>query len=99
MIKGITKLLVSAILLFLIIVLQSSIFPLGYLGFILGILFVLIFNLIEKSSSYSGVFVALWAGILIDIYSSSFFFGFYSIILMALAIIIKIVISKYVRIP
>lgn len=99
MIKQIIKFLIIAVFLYLLIVLQSSVFPLSYLSFVLGFLFVLVFNLIEPSVNWTGIIIALWAGILIDIYSSTFFFGFYAIILMALSIVIKVIISRYVRIP
>ena len=99
MIKQIIKFLVIAIFLYVLIVLQSSIFPLHYLSFILGFLFILGFNLFESSSRINGVIISLWAGLLIDIYSSVFFFGFYAILFMALSILLKLIVSRYVRIP
>lgn len=99
MIKRILKFLLSAFVLYLLIVLESSIFHLSFLSFILGLIFVITFNVIESPSKSTGIFVALWAGLLIDIYSSVFFFGFYSIVLMAIAILLKLFIVRYVRIP
>ena len=99
MIKRILKFLLSAFVLYLLIVLESSIFHLSFLSFLLGLIFVIAFNVIESPSKSTGIFVALWAGLLIDIYSSVFFFGFYSIVLMAIAILLKLFIVRYVRIP
>lgn len=99
MIKQIIKVLVIAAFLYCLIVLQSSVLPLSYLSFVLGFLFVLVYNLLELSKQWTGIIIALWAGILIDIYASTFFFGFYAIVLMGLAMLIKVIISRYVRIP
>ncbi|MDD5639703.1 MAG: hypothetical protein PHR47_02810 [Candidatus Pacebacteria bacterium] len=99
MIKQVVKFLLIAIFLYLLIMIQTSIFYFSCLSFWLTILIVLGFNIFESSKQETGIFVALWAGLLIDIYSSTFFFGFYSIILMIIAVFVKLFIARYVRIP
>jgi len=99
MIKQVIKFLIIGIFFYLIIIIQASIFYFTFPSLLLITLFILGYNLLESPSQKTGIFIALWAGLLIDIYSSTFFFGFYSIIFMAITIFLKSFISRYVRIP
>lgn len=66
-------------------------------------IFIIIINLFEKPQNFFGFFSAFIGGFFLDVFSEGFvgidFFGFYILISMAIAIFIKFVLKKYVRIP
>lgn len=68
--------------------------------FQVSLILILIFfiNLFEKPQSYSGLWSASIGGFFLDIFSENFI-GFYTIISIILAIFIKFIIKKYVKIP
>lgn len=69
-------------------------------GFTINLVFiaVIILNLFENPKKVQGVFYSFLGGFFLDIYSSGLF-GFHIIILLAIAILIKFILSHYVRIP
>lgn len=62
------------------------------------LILVILWNFIEKSKNYFGIYSALISGFFLDIFSSRPI-GFYILILLVSAIFIKFFIKKYVRIP
>lgn len=62
------------------------------------LLFIIIWNLLENSKKYFGLFLAFLAGFLLDVFSSHFI-GFNILILVSASLTIKIIVKRYVRIP
>ena len=56
---------------------------------------VIFINLFEKAKNYSGIFAAFIGGFFLDIFSSGII-GFYALIILATAILIKIILRNYV---
>ncbi|MEA3344491.1 MAG: hypothetical protein U9Q16_02325 [Patescibacteria group bacterium] len=71
-----------------------------YNFYFLNSIFILIvlWNLFEKRESFSGIFIAFAGGFFLDVFSSQFL-GFNISIAIIIAILIKLVFKKYVRIP
>ncbi len=91
----------SALFLFSLAVLQASFFThfliAGHtLNFIL--IFVIIWNIIEKKEAKSGIMIAALGGFLCDVYSSAPI-GLNMIVFSIIAVVIKIFLKKHVRIP
>ena len=59
---------------------------------------VILINLLENTRHYSGIFAAFVGGFFLDIFSSGLI-GFYVLILVATAILIKIILRNYVWSP
>jgi len=59
---------------------------------------VVLINLFERSKNYSGVYAAFIGGFFLDIFSSGMI-GFDVLILLGTAILIKIILRKYVWVP
>lgn len=64
----------------------------------LVLLLVVVWNILEKSVNKLGLYQAVIAGLYLDIFSNRLI-GFNILILLCLAILIKIFLRKYVRIP
>ncbi len=64
-----------------------------------SLLLFLLICLLEESNKLLGIFCAFWAGLFLDIFSSSYFFGFFTVLLMVLAVIIKLFLYRYVKLP
>ena len=62
------------------------------------LLAVIFINLFEKPERYSGVFIALWGGFLLDIFSARPAI-YYSAIFFISAVILKVILAKYIRLP
>ncbi|HUW71787.1 MAG TPA: hypothetical protein VMV66_01135 [Candidatus Humimicrobiaceae bacterium] len=88
------------ILFYLTVLLQTSFsphFPIGHLlNFVLVL--VIIINLFEAGEGKLGLFGAFFGGFFLDIFSE-IFLGFWVIILLTIAVFIKFVLRKYVRLP
>lgn len=59
---------------------------------------VILINILESPKNYTGVFIAFAGGFFLDIFSSGFI-GFYVLILVAAAFLIKIILRNYVWSP
>ncbi len=95
------KILVSVILYYIFILLQTSfLVHFSFFGLVLNLILisVIIWNILEKSETLFGLSNAVIGGFFLDVFSSRMF-GFHILILLALAIFIKFVLKKYVRIP
>jgi len=95
------KILISIILFYFLALLQTSFLAhFSICGIVpnLILITVILWNFFEKPKDYSGLYGAAIGGFFLDIFSNRFV-GFYILISLALAIIIKLVIRKYVRIP
>jgi len=60
---------------------------------------VVIIVLFEHRQEKLSWLAALEGGLLLDIYSTKIFFGFWTVIFFGLVAIIKLVLKQYVRIP
>lgn len=98
MIKDVFKFLIFAIIFSLLIFWQSSLFYSWGWGFLPLVLIVIVVNFLEKPNSNFGISISFLAGFLLDIYSSVYFFGFYAMIFSLIAIVLKLIVYKYVRI-
>mgnify|MGYP001583865736 CR=1 FL=1 len=58
----------------------------------------LLINVFEKPQKNTGIFAGFIGGFLLDIFSSNLI-GFYTLILLTLSFLIKIIFRKYVRAP
>jgi len=97
------KFFIFILALYFFAVLQASFFAhFRVIGFVpnLTLFLVIIWNIFEKTENFFsfGLLSAFLGGFFIDIYSS-YFFGFYILIFLAVSIIIKKFLKKYVRIP
>ena len=95
------KFLISAIIYFIFALLQTSfLVHFGVLGEHLNLILisVIIWNLVETRKSLFGLLNAVIGGFFLDIFSNRIF-GFYILILLTAAILIKFVLKKYVKIP
>jgi len=59
---------------------------------------VVLINILERPRNYSGIFAGFIGGFFLDIFSSGFI-GFYVLILVASAVLIKIILRSYVWSP
>lgn len=95
------KILISIIVFYFLVLVQSS-FLVHFTVFDavpnVVLILIIIWNFLEKRKNYFGVINALIGGFFLDIFSNRFI-GFYVLILMGLAIFIKLVFKRYVRIP
>ena len=95
------KILLSTLLFYFLVLIQTS-FLVHFTIFNavpnIILILVVIWNLLEKRENYLGIINALIGGFFLDVFSSHFI-GFYILILMGLAIFIKLIFKKHVRIP
>lgn len=98
MIKEIFKFLLFAVIFFLLIFWQSSLFYFWGWGFLPLVLIVAWLSFSEKPNSSFSIYVAFMAGFLLDIYSSVYFFGFYALVFSMVAIILKLIVYRYVKV-
>ncbi len=95
------KILISIIVFYFLVLIQTSfLVHFNILGIVpnLVLISVVLWNLFEKSKNYFGLYIALIGGFFLDIFSNRLI-GFYILILFALAIFLKLVFKRYVRIP
>ena len=57
-----------------------------------------IYNFLEKPNHSLGIIMAFAGGLFIDVYLSSYFLGLFALIFAFLAIIVKLLVNKYVKI-
>ncbi len=95
------KTLISLILYCIFILLQTSfLVHFTIFGLVLNLILisVIIWNILESSKSLSGLSNAAIGGFFLDVFSSQIF-GFYTLILLTIAVFIKFFLKKYVKIP
>ena len=95
------KILVLIILCYFLTLLQTSfLVHFNIWGMVLNfvLLLIIIWNFFEKEQGLTGLFCALIGGLFLDIFSSRFI-GFNVLILLGVAIFIKLIIKRHVRIP
>jgi rod shape-determining protein MreD len=95
--KGIIKTILLAAFFYFLAILQMSYLPF-IAPFNLIVILVLLINLLEDPKEKLGTFSAVIAGIIIDIYSSGYL-GFMALSLFFASIVLKYILSRYVRIP
>ena len=95
------KILISIIVFYFLVLIQIS-FLVHFTIFDavpnLVLILIIIWNFLEKRKNYFGVINGLIGGFFLDIFSNHFI-GFYVLILAGLAIFIKLIFKRYVRIP
>lgn len=89
-----------AVFYFLALIQTSFMVHFSVWGLIPNLIFllVIVWNIFEKSKNNFGIYQATMAGFFLDIFSSRVI-GFNVIILIFLAVIIKLFLKSYVRIP
>ena len=99
------KIVILVIIFYFLALLETSFFVhfdilTHYSFYFLNSIFILIilWNLFEKRENFLGIFVAFTGGFFLDVFSSQFI-GFNISIAIIIAILIKLVLKKYVRIP
>ena len=95
------KIIIFIILFYFLALIQTSFMVhFSIWGLIPNLIFlsVVIWNIFEKSNNNFGIYQAFAAGFFLDIFSSRII-GFNIIILISLAIVIKLFLKSYVRIP
>ena len=97
----IKKILISIIVFYFLVLIQTS-FLVHFTVFDavpnIVLILVVVWNILEKRKNYLGIINALIGGFFLDIFSNRFI-GFYVLILVGLAIFIKLIFKRYVRIP
>jgi rod shape-determining protein MreD len=99
MIKSVFKFFIFGFLFYFLYLFQMSflpflnIFQVNFLFFL-----VLLINIIEDPQKNNGLYCAFFAGIFSDLFSS-YFFGLITFIFLLMAILIKYILLRYVRIP
>ena len=95
------KILISIIVFYFLVLIQTS-FLVHFTIFDavpnIVLILIIIWNFLEKRRNYLGITNALIGGFFLDVFSSHFI-GFYVLILVGLAIFIKLIFKRYVRIP
>jgi rod shape-determining protein MreD len=94
------KLLFLLVAIYFLVLLQTSFFlHFALLRFIpnLAIIFALLWNFFEKEKKIfsPGLFISLYSGFLLDVYSEGYF-GFFIILLLIITIFIKKILRSYV---
>jgi len=91
------KILTYFLLFYFLILFQTSFFvhfkPLN-----LTLILVIFLNLFQDPKSKDGILAAIFGGFFLDIFSENLI-GFHVLILIAIAIFLKLIFRKYVRIP
>ncbi len=98
--NGVKKVFIFCLGFYILALLQASFFPgLGLSGPIFNfiLIFILLSNLLENPRKYNGITSAFLGGFFLDIFSENPI-GFNVVILSISAILIKIILRKYVRI-
>jgi rod shape-determining protein MreD len=93
MIKKISKIFLLGLLLYFIFLLEMS--NLYTFPFLLVICFLV--NFLEDPNSRTGLYIAFFIGLFWDIYSSNYI-GLMTLFLLIICYLLKIILSKYVRI-
>lgn len=95
------KILILVIFFYILVLIQTSFlihFNIRGITPNLILISVILINLFAKPQNYSGLFSAIFGGFFLDIFSERPI-GFSILILMLIAILIKVILKKYVRIP
>jgi len=92
------KILFYFFLFYFLILFQTSFLIHFWITFNLILILVIFLNLIEKPEKEDGVISAFFGGFFLDIFSEKVI-GFHILILISLAIFLKLIFKKYVRIP
>jgi len=99
--NGVKDFLLLIIFLYILSLFQTSFLVyFGISGYVLNfILIAVVFiNLFENTQKNLGILSAFIGGFFLDIFSENFL-GFWILVLLAIAIFIKFILKKYVRIP
>jgi len=99
------KIIFLTLILYFLTLFQTSFFAhFRLFGVTLNLVLILIivFNILEKSEEKLGILSAFLGGFFLDIFSigsQNLFFGFYTLLSLILALFIKLILKRYVRIP
>ncbi|MFA4999008.1 MAG: hypothetical protein WC514_03235 [Candidatus Paceibacterota bacterium] len=95
------KFLFLFLILYILCLLQTSFLVyFSIKGFVLNLVLVtvILINIFENPREMTGIFLAGFGGLFLDIFSVRFF-GFWMVILLLTAILLKFVLKEYVRFP
>ncbi len=92
------KLFLFIVFVFFLAVFESGFMPHTPFFINLVIIYALLFNIIESPEKENGLIVAGIGGFLFDVFTPHFF-GVYTISFIACALLIKLLLRKYVRFP
>lgn len=94
------KIFIYTLFFYFLALLQTTVLVGFELGGVISLMLiaVILINLFERSKNYSGVYAAFISGFFLDIFSSGMI-GFDVLILLGIAILIKIILRKYVWAP
>lgn len=98
--KTIIIFLLTGLIFYFLNIIQMSFLP--FFDFLifqinLSIFISLLVCVLEESQKLLGIFCAFWAGFFMDIFIGSMFFGLFTISFLLIAIMIKLVLYKYVK--
>ncbi|KKQ76925.1 MAG: hypothetical protein US98_C0019G0002 [Parcubacteria group bacterium GW2011_GWC1_38_6] len=92
--------ILSSILVYFLVVIQYSFLvhftALRHVPSLALISIILIF-LLEKQENNLGVWMSLIGGFILDIFSKSFFIGFYALILLSVMLLIRLVLKRNIQ--
>jgi len=97
MIKKLTKIIILIMFWLLISLFQNSFLSI-YTNFNFLCLLVIVLNIIENPESKLGIISAFLGGLLLDL-STTYEFGLFTISLVILSLIVKTILSKFLKIP
>ena len=92
---------VLSVLFYFLVLLQTTLlvyFPFWGILPNFAFIFVLLVSIFEKKKSSLGLFLAIITGFFLDIFSDSYFIGFYVILLAAMVIFVELILKKYTRV-
>ncbi len=96
--SSIPRLFIAFLFIVFLVLVQTS-FPFFVVPpYIFLILFVILYNALEKEESKEGLFLAVFAGFWFDVFTESVMGG-YMLLFLVLAFLFKIALKRYVKVP
>lgn len=96
MINKLLKIIGTGMAFFLLNIIQNS-FLVLYFNFNCIIILVILINILDNPENYFGIWCAFFAGLFLDL-SSTYFFGFWMLILVIASYIIKWILNNFFKI-
>ena len=91
------KYIVSIPIIYLLVLFQAS-FLAHFWGINIVFIGLIIWNILENEKDKFGIYLAIIGGFFLDVFSTSFI-GFNVLILFLIAVVLKLIFNKYVRLP
>jgi len=98
--KTIIFFLLTGLIFYFLNIIQISFLP--FLDFFIfqinfSMVIALLVCVLEESQKLLGIFCAFWAGLFMDIFVGSMFFGLFTVSFLLIAIMLKLALYKYVK--